>query len=82
MVVHEDYWLLDGSIIYAVDILNAITTCRSKGHADDNIIIDVILSSGKTIKTVDAEDYKTLDALMRWLEISSYKKSEEDLLVA
>lgn len=68
----EDLVLMDGSIKFSVDILSAVTHCQSQGYDNSDIIIDVALVAGKTINPVDASKYKTLQVLIRYLEISSY----------
>ena len=64
--------LIDGTVKYAVNLFDAITICQDMGFETKDIIIDVALTSGKSIQKVDAKDYKTLHVLARYLEITSY----------
>lgn len=44
----------DGSAVYDIDIFTAINKCLEKGFTEENIIVDVILTSSANLKTVDA----------------------------
>jgi hypothetical protein len=68
----DDLVLMDGSIKFSVDILSAVTHCQAAGYSNSDIIIDIALVAGKTINPVNAASYKTLQVLVRYLEISSY----------
>lgn len=68
----DDLVLMDGSIKFSVDILSAVTHCQAAGYANSDIIVDIALVAGKTINPVNAASYKTLQVLIRYLEISSY----------
>jgi len=52
------------------------------GFADSDIIVDTILTSEKTLKTVDASDYKSIQMLWRYLEVSRYYSNMDGLLRA
>lgn len=69
--------LMDGSIKFSVDILSAVTHCQQAGYANDDIIVDVAMVAGKTINPVNAANYKTLQVLIRYLEISSFDGVEQ-----
>ena len=64
--------LIDGSIKFKVDIMSAVTSCQAAGYKNNNIIIDIAMVAGKTINPVNAADYKTLQVVIRYLEIQSY----------
>ena len=72
IVKYGAYQLISGNVIYSADLLSAIDACTAKGAADSDISIDVVLGAGKTISSVDASQYKSLQALMRYLQINSY----------
>ena len=44
--------LIDGTVKYAVNLFDAITTCQDMGFTSENIIIDVALTAGKSIAKV------------------------------
>jgi len=52
------------------------------GFADEDIIVDTILTSEKTLKKVDASDYKSIQMLWRYLEVSRYYSNMDGLLRA
>jgi predicted patatin/cPLA2 family phospholipase len=72
IVDYSSFQLLSGSILYSVDLIRAINTCQSLGAQLKDISIDVVLGAGKTINSVDASSYKTIQVLLRYLQINSY----------
>ena len=52
------------------------------GYADSDIIVDTILTSEKTLKVVDASNYKSIQMLFRYLEVSRYYSNMDGLLRA
>jgi hypothetical protein len=49
---------------------------------NEDIIVDVIMTSSANLKDVQAEDYKSIGMLFRYLEISSFYNSMDGLLRA
>jgi predicted acylesterase/phospholipase RssA len=72
----------DGSAVWDVDIFSAVNRCKAKGFEDKNIIVDVVMTSAANLKEVQAEDYKSISMLFRYLEISSFYNSMDGLLRA
>jgi len=52
------------------------------GFDDANIVVDVIMTSEKTLKTVDASGYHSIQMLWRYLEVSRYYSNMDGLLRA
>ena len=77
---NTDYF--DGSTIWDLDIFSVVNQCQSMGFADEDIVVDTILTSEKTLKTVDASDYKSIQMLWRYLEVSRYYSNMDGLLRA
>ena len=75
-----DYF--DGSTIWDLDIFSVVNQCQAQGYADEDIVVDVILTSEKTLKTVDASNYKSIQMLWRYLEVSRYYSNMDGLLRA
>lgn len=71
----------DGSTIWDLDIFSAVNKCLET-HADTDVVVDVLMTSAKTLKTVDASDYKSIHMLWRYLEVSRYYSSMDGLLRA
>jgi len=71
----------DGSTIWDLDIFSVVNKCQET-HADEDIVVDVLLTSEKTLSTVDASDYKSLQMLWRYLQVSRYYSSMDGLLRA
>jgi predicted acylesterase/phospholipase RssA len=72
----------DGSAVWDIDIFSAINRCTEKGFANEDIVVDVIMTSSANLKQVEAEDYKSIGMLFRYLEISSFYNSMDGLLRA
>lgn len=72
----------DGSAVWDIDIFSAVNRCKAKGFAEKDIVIDTILTSSANLAEVDAEDYKSIQMLFRYLEISNYYNAMDGLLRA
>jgi hypothetical protein len=72
----------DGSAVWDIDIFSAINKCTAKGFKEEDIIVDVVMTSAANIKEVEAESYKSIQMLFRYLEISSFYNSMDGLLRA
>ena len=71
----------DGSTIWDLDIFSAVNKCLET-HKDEDIVLDVLMTSKKNIKHVDASKNKSIHMFWRYLEISSYFSSMDGLLRA
>ena len=71
----------DGSTIWDLDIFSAVNKCLET-HADADVVVDVVMTSAKTLKTVDASSFKSIHMLWRYLEVSRYYSSMDGLLRA
>ena len=72
----------DGSTIWDLDIFSAVNKCIDDGFAASDIVVDVAMTSAKTLKVVDASNYKSIHMLWRYLEVSRYYSSMDGLLRA
>ena len=72
----------DGSAVWDIDIFSAVNRCTEKGFANSDIVVDVVMTSSANLKEVQAEDYKSIGMLFRYLEISSFYNSMDGLLRA
>merc|ERR1719263_2478364 len=72
----------DGSAVWDIDIFSAINRCSDLGFQNSDIVVDVIMTSSANLKQVQAEDYKSIGMLFRYLEISSFYNSMDGLLRA
>ena len=72
----------DGSAVWDIDIFSAINKCTDKGFKNEDIVVDVVMTSSANLKEVQAEDYKSIGMLFRYLEISSFYNSMDGLLRA
>lgn len=75
-------YYFDGSAVWDIDIFTAVNRCKEKGFAEEDIVIDVIMTSSANLKDVDASDFKSLQMLLRYSEISSFYNSMDGFLRA
>lgn len=72
----------DGSAVWDIDIFSAINQCSELGFANSDIVVDVVMTSSANLKEVEADDYKSVPMLFRYLEVSSFYNSMDGLLRA
>lgn len=75
----SDYF--DGSAVWDLDIFTPVNRCLEQ-TTEENVVIDVVLTSTANLKEVDASDFHTINMLFRYLEISSYYGSMDGYLRA
>lgn len=49
----------DGSVIWDLDIFSAVNKCMET-HAQKDVVLDVLLTSEKVLKVVDASEYNSI----------------------
>ena len=69
----------DGSIINTINGFDPISDCRNKGYSDNNIVVDAILTSGKTINKTNFTTGDALGMGLRGLELLLWQESIEDM---
>lgn len=75
-----DYF--DGSTIMNLDVFSAVNQCLDQGFAIEDVVIDVVMTNSKNLKTVDASNYKSIEMLWRFLEVERYYSVMDGLLRA
>jgi predicted acylesterase/phospholipase RssA len=70
----------DGSAVYDLDVFTAINKCLSDGNKEEDLVIDIVFTSAANLKQVDAENYKSIGMLFRFLEIASFYSTMDGLL--
>jgi len=58
---------VDGAAVWDIDIPAAINTCSSLGYADENIYVDVLMTTNKAIAFEDTSEFNSLHMLYRYL---------------
>lgn len=71
----------DGSVIYDLDIFSAVNKCRET-HAEEDIVVDVVMTTRKSIHAVDASNYDILRIALRVGEVFRYYGVADALLRA
>lgn len=68
-------------MIWDLDIFSAVNKCLET-HSDSDVVVDVVMTSRKTLKTVDASNFNALQMLFRYLEVARYYGVMDSLLRA
>lgn len=76
----DETWF-DGAVIWDLDIFSVVNKCHET-HAYEDIVVDVVLTSEKVLRTVDASDYNSIQMGLRYLEVSHYYGAMDALLRA
>ena len=76
----ETSWF-SGSTVWNLDIFSVVNKCLETVASKD-IVLDVILTSEKTLKQIDASNFNTIQVLLRYLEVSRYYSNMNGLLKA
>jgi len=71
----------DGSVIWDLDIFSAVNKCLET-HEQKDVVVDVLLTSEKTLKVVDASEFNSVQMGIRYLEVSRYYGAMDGLLRA
>ena len=61
----------DGTTIYDIDVYSAVNNCLLT-HALEDVTVDIILTSEKVLRQVDASNYNSMNMLARYLEVAHY----------
>lgn len=75
-------YYFDGSAVWDIDIFSGVNRCKDKGFANEDIVVDVVMTSSANLKEVNAENFKSVQMLFRYLEISSFYNSMDGILRA
>ena len=79
----DDALLVDGGVLFNVDVESAIDECRAMGFSDENIVIDVILPTGAQISEMDPNKFYTgWEMYKRYKEMTAFKFALEDIVNA
>jgi hypothetical protein len=62
----------DGGCITNLDIFSAVEKCLAAGFAEEDIIIDAVMASDRTIKLEPGSNWKTYDVYWRIHQIRGY----------
>jgi predicted acylesterase/phospholipase RssA len=49
----------DGSVIWDLDVFSAVNKCLET-HEQSDVVVDILLTSAKTLKQVDASNYNSI----------------------
>jgi hypothetical protein len=71
----------DGTTIYDIDVYSAVNNCLLT-HAIEDVTVDIILTSEKVLRQVDASNYNSMNMLARYLEVAHYYSVMDGLLRA
>ena len=73
--------MLSGSTLWDLDVISVVNKCKET-YQDEDIVVDILLTSEKTLPIIDAHSLTGINMLWRYLEISSYYTAMDGLLRA
>jgi predicted acylesterase/phospholipase RssA len=53
-------YYFDGSAVWDIDIFSGVNRCKDKGFSNEDIVVDVVMTSSANLKEVNAENYKSI----------------------
>jgi hypothetical protein len=59
-VAYNDTEYFQGSTIWDLDIFSVVNECVAQGYSFENIVVDVLMTSDRSLKKVDASNYNSL----------------------
>ena len=71
----------DGSVIWDLDIFSAVNKCMET-HKQEDIIVDVLMTSTKSLNTVDASTFNSAQMGYRYLKVARWYGVMDGLLRA
>lgn len=69
--------LVSGSLKFGVDLDSAVNGCKALGFNVSQVVVHVVMGAARALKGVDASNYKTLQASMRYAEVAAYELFEK-----
>ena len=79
---YKNYAFIDGGLSFGMDIASAVKRCMEIVDDQSQITIDIIMTSSASLANVVFNDYTTLQMLIRYLEITYWKKYNEGIVDA
>jgi hypothetical protein len=78
-VTRGEYELIDGGVIWNLDVASAVRRCKEIVDDDKDIIVDMVLCGNHKIDpAVDLDRFTTFQHLMRGIEVSSFYNGMSD----
>lgn len=78
-ITRDQYELIDGGVIWNLDIASGIRRCKEVVDNDDDIIVDMVLCGDHKIEKKEVtEKYSTFQHLLRGMEVSSFYNGMSD----
>ncbi|CDW71375.1 patatin-like phospholipase family protein [Stylonychia lemnae] len=76
---YGDHILMDGGTVWNTNLISAVDKCKAMGHADSDIILDIILCDQKGISEI-GDTGNALNNFLRYYTIQSYYSGMNDIL--
>lgn len=80
--VIQDATHIDGGVLVNLDVGDAVKRCMDIVDKEEDIVIDIIQTQPHKLRKVDAKKYKAWEMGLRYLEVSSYRDNNDDLIHA
>ena len=77
---YKNYAFVDGGLSYGMDIASAVKRCLEVVDDQSQITLDIIMTNTATLSNVVFNDFTTLQMLIRYYEITNWKKYNQGLV--
>ena len=77
---NQEYF--SGDIVWDLDIFSVVNECKRAGYAEQDIVVDVIMTTNTQMDHVDTKNYKVIAMLKRFKHIKSHYSMMDGILRA
>lgn len=68
--------------MWNLDVFSVVNNCKKAGFPEENIVVDVIMTTQSKLEHVDTRNFKSWQMIRRYLDISSHYSMMDGLLRA
>ena len=81
--IYDEMALIEGGSVFSNNVVSCINLCKEDGFAEENMIVDVLLSSSNAnIQNEEALGFTSIQHGLRWVELAAYFNGNRDLVDA
>jgi predicted acylesterase/phospholipase RssA len=73
---------MDGGVMQNLDVGSVVRRCKEQGYSEDQIVLDILLTSSGSEKGWSYSFLNAFQSLFRFLEINHWANSNDDILHA
>ena len=58
-----------GDVVWNLDVFSIVNECKRQGTAEEDIVVDVLLTTMDTLEHVDTKNFKSWQMIRRYIDI-------------